>query len=359
MFCLAAFIILAILGIFSVRYRRLAAAALKCVARKATFRKCDTTFREDMKARLLGKLVIKRPRIARFLEKRLEVLAFVFVILMAWSFIVAFRSGLNLYVYETCDPANSESCSLGTQGCTLETLEPRFLQSLLSGQMIAWVRDQADQFGQTLNRLPDRIKRWNPKEYISKSSSYYRPYDPGKSTALEIFDPGCDYCAQQFRNIKQAGLEDRYNLTYIVYPIPDRRSSGSYKFPHSYLIASYLQAIKDEPLKNGSVPADWQLLERIFTWKDPTNGKGFQAEIDDPANSDTKVGSLLQDWLKNIGCSDAEVRNIAKASGSHSVKDSIARECEIVEGQIKAVRIPILILGSHRYDGVINTKKFR
>jgi len=359
MFCVAAFVILAILGIFSVRYRRLATAALKCVARKATFRKCDTTFREDMKARLLGKLVIARPRIARFLDKRLELLASVFVILMIWSLLVAVRSGLNLYVYDTCDPANSESCSLGTQGCTLETLEPRFWQSLVSGQIIAWARDQAGQFGQTLNRLPDRVKRWNPNEYISQSSSYYRPYDPGKSTALEIVDPDCKYCAQQFRNIKQAGLENRYNLTYVVYPIPDRRFSGSYKFPHSYLIASYLEAIKDVPLSKGSVPADWQLLERIFTWRDPTNGKSYQWEIDDPANSDTKVESLLQEWLRNIGYSDAEVRNIAKASGSRAVKDSIARQSEIVEGQIKAVRIPILILGSHRYDGVIDAKRLR
>ena len=48
-----------------------------------------------------------------------------------------------------------------------------------------------------------------------------------------------------------------------------------------------------------------------------------------------------------------------KSFGSRAVKDSIARQSEIVEGQIKAVRIPILILGSHRYDGVIDAKRLR
>jgi len=58
------------MGIFSAKYRRLAGEAWKCVARKTTFRKCDTNFKADAKARLLGKQVIKRPRLAKFLAAK-------------------------------------------------------------------------------------------------------------------------------------------------------------------------------------------------------------------------------------------------------------------------------------------------
>jgi hypothetical protein len=56
MFCIAAFFVLAFLGIFSARYRSLAKKAWVCTARKTTFRKCDTSFKEDTKSLLLGKL---------------------------------------------------------------------------------------------------------------------------------------------------------------------------------------------------------------------------------------------------------------------------------------------------------------
>lgn len=357
MFCIAAFIILAIIGIFSVGYRRLAAQAWKCVARKTTFRKCDPTFKEEMKARLLGKLIVRRPVFARFLDKWIEVFAFLFVIMMIWSLAVGVRSGLNLYVYDTCDPADAASCALGSHGCSVPTLEPQFWPSLASGHPLVWVRSQTAQFTRTLNRLPDRIRRWHPSEYTSDSSSYYQRYVPDKRTALAIIDPGCEYSAQLFKNLMSAGVGTRYNLTYIAYPIPDPFRAGSYRFPHSYLVASYLQALRDHPLRNAPVPADWQLLDRIFTGQDPATGKSFLHEIDDSGYGTAQVEALLQRWLREIGYTPAQVQSIARAAESPSVRNHIAVECRIVKNQIKVVKIPVLLLGTRRFDGLVGPKR--
>ena len=357
MFCIAAFVILSILGIFSVRYRRMAVAAWKCVGRRATLRKCDTSFKEDMKSRLLAKTAVKHPKRVKYYDHGLEVLAFAFVLLMIWSLAISIRSGLNLYVYDTCDPANSESCSLGAEACSIESLQPQFWSSLKHGHMLTWGRSQVDQAGETLSRLPDRIKKWNPSSYTTSTSSYYHAYNSAKPTALEILDPSCNYCAELFKNIEQANVENRYNLTYIAYPIPNPLYAGTYKFQHSYLVASYLEAIKQQPLKGATVSADWQVLQRIFTWRDPVTGAGYQFEINSYGYSNSHIETILQKWLKNIGYTDQQVSSIATASHSQSVKDSLARQADIVKNQIKTVKIPTLLLDTRRYDGVVSAQK--
>lgn len=356
MFCIAGFIILGILGIFSARYRRLAAEAWKCVARKTTFRKCDTSFKADMKSRLLGKVSVKRPHLAKFLDKWIEVLAFLFVLLTIWSLFMTVKSGLNLYVYDTCNPNAPESCSLGTEACSVDTIQPNLWQSVKTGHIASWAHRQVNQFGETISRVPDRLKKWDPQQYTTAASSYYHHYDPAKKTALEIVDPGCRFCAQLFRNMKEANIEGRYNLTYIAYPIPDSRNANGYKFPHSYHIATYLEAIKEQPLKDAKVPADWQVLERIFTWKNPVTGVGYQTEIN-VVDNNQQVDNLLLKWLKDIGYSDVQIQSLIKAVQSPSVKDSLSAQRQTVEKKIKTVKIPTLLLDTRRYDGLVDTSQ--
>lgn len=356
MFCIAAFLILAILGIFSARYRRLAKDAWKCVSRKVTFRKCDTTFKEDLKSRLLGELIIKRPRLAKFLEKWLEVLAFIFVVLSIWSLFVVVKSGLNLYVYGTCNPNNAESCSLGAEACSVNTGRPGFWTSVRSGKFFTWADSEASQFGETVIRIPDRMKEWKPAEYTSGSSSYYNKFDSAKPTAFEVIDPGCVFCAKLFNNIQAAGVEDRYNLTYVGYPIPDATTDTGYKFRYSPKIVAYLEAVKIQPLET-SVAPDWQVLERIFTWKDD-KGIPYQTKINTVMN-ERQVEDLLHGWLKDIGYTDDQIVLIAEAAKSDAVKDSMAQQKVLVEDRIKTVKIPTMLINGRRYDGVVSTDKLR
>ena len=105
MFCIAAFVVLFICGIFSAAYRKLARKAWHCVLRRITFRPCDINFSEEMKGKLLGKIILIHPRLARFLDRWIDVFAWIFAILSIWSLAAVSLAGLNLLIYDTCDPA--------------------------------------------------------------------------------------------------------------------------------------------------------------------------------------------------------------------------------------------------------------
>jgi hypothetical protein len=57
MFCIVAFAVLSILGIFSATNRALAKEALDCVLRRVTLRPCNTGFDEKIKAKILGSVI--------------------------------------------------------------------------------------------------------------------------------------------------------------------------------------------------------------------------------------------------------------------------------------------------------------
>ena len=68
MFCIIAFVVLSIIGIFNVSYRELAKEAYDCVFRRITRRPCNTGFKEKMKAKLVGKVLNHSTIIAKFLN---------------------------------------------------------------------------------------------------------------------------------------------------------------------------------------------------------------------------------------------------------------------------------------------------
>ncbi len=355
MFCIAAFIIFAILGIFSAKYRSLAKKAWGCTLRKMTFRPCDINFQEEAKARLLGKLIITKPRLARFLDRWIGVFASVFVILSVWSLLVVFNSGLNLLVYDTCNPNNAESCSLAGEACGVTSGKPGFWLSAKEGQVIAWAKDGVVTFGETITMIPNRFKKWNPEEFISNSNSYYKAYNTNKPVALEIIDPNCKFCAKLFGNIKDTKFADKYNLTYLVYPIPDTRQNNGYRFPNSKMVASYLEAVKMYPLLSLNTPADWQILERIFTGKDSDN-VDYQIKFNTMYTA-TEAENVIISWLKDMGYSEEKIEKIRQAVYSDEVKQSLARQKEIVEDQIKTIKIPTIMFDGRRYDRAVGPEK--
>jgi len=355
MFCIAAFIIFAILGIFSASYRSLAKKAWKCVLRKMTFRPCDINFQEEAKAKLLGKFIITRPRLARFLDRWVGTFASVFVILSLWSLLVVLNSGLNLLVYDTCNPNNAESCSLAGEACGVRSGKPGFWVSVKEGQVFMWAKDGALTLGETITMIPNRFKEWDAKDFISESNTYYKPYDTNKSVALEIIDPSCKFCAKLFGNIRDTGFADRYNLTYLVYPIPDNKQSNGYRFPHSKLIASYLEALKMYPLASASMPADWQILERMFTGKD-TDNVDYQIKFNTIYNTEEAEAVILS-WIKNIGYSEDDRKKIRQVVNSDEVQTRLVSQKEIVENKIKTIKIPTIMFDGRRYDRAVGPEK--
>lgn len=109
MFCIVAFVVLAILGIFSASNRALAREAVDCVFRRVTFRPCNTGFDEKMKARILGVVITRSEGGARFLNKNFELLSWLFFILLTASSIWAIRGVYLFYVSGSCNGLNSTS----------------------------------------------------------------------------------------------------------------------------------------------------------------------------------------------------------------------------------------------------------
>jgi 2-hydroxychromene-2-carboxylate isomerase len=109
MFCIVAFIVLSILGIFSAANRRLAKEAMDCVFRRITFRPCNTGFDEKMKAKILGKVIMRSEKLAGFINKRFEVLAWIFFVIFLGASVMGVRGLVLFYTTGSCNGVNSEA----------------------------------------------------------------------------------------------------------------------------------------------------------------------------------------------------------------------------------------------------------
>ena len=93
--CLVALPVLAVLGIFSLRYRALAEEAFRCFFRTFALKPCDTGLDQRIKSRFTAKLMWW-PWFARKFYKWFTVLSWIFVILMLLS---VWFSAQGLYYY--------------------------------------------------------------------------------------------------------------------------------------------------------------------------------------------------------------------------------------------------------------------
>jgi hypothetical protein len=107
MFCIVAAVVLSILGIFSASNRKLAAEALDCVFHRITFRPCTTGFDEKMKAKILGKVITRSEKSARWLNKHFELLAWIFFVIMLAATVMFVRGFVLFYTTGNCNGATS------------------------------------------------------------------------------------------------------------------------------------------------------------------------------------------------------------------------------------------------------------
>lgn len=107
MFCIVAAVILSIMGIFSASNRRLAAEALDCVFHRITFRPCTTGFDEKMKAKILGKVITRSERSARWLNRNFELLSWLFFVIMLGASVMFVRGIVLFYTTGNCNGAAS------------------------------------------------------------------------------------------------------------------------------------------------------------------------------------------------------------------------------------------------------------
>ncbi len=117
MLCFLGLLVLAILALFSARYRPLAREALDCVFRRVTLRKCTTGLDKRLRAMVTGRLVASHPGAARFLHRHLEVLAWLFVVLIVGSTANLGYGFYNYYHYGNCNgPTGTGFCVFDPSG---------------------------------------------------------------------------------------------------------------------------------------------------------------------------------------------------------------------------------------------------
>ncbi|MBF4561273.1 hypothetical protein ITJ43_03920 [Microbacterium sp. VKM Ac-2870] len=363
MVCIVAFIVVLVLSAVSAKYRKLLGRAWGCAWRKVTLRPCDTSFRDDVKNSLLAPLALRAPRMVRPASIAIEVVAWLMVLSLIVSLYLLGRSGLNLFVYGTCDKQNAQACSLAAQACSIDAVEPGFWESIGEGDVFGAFGREFASVGDTIATLPSRLRSWDAADFAAADATYLGGYVEGRPTALDVLDPGCRFCAQLFRNMRDAGFGNTHNVTYLVYPI---HSATGDKFANSALIATYLSAVRvfeaertaagagaqARPVETG----DWYILEQLFTTQTDDGWSTQDWMNTAPA---AEAADRLQQWLGADGYTPAEVQRIVELTTSSQVAASLEHARRVVEDDIRTVSIPSLIAGGGLHAGLVDVDTLR
>jgi len=344
-------------GALAEKLRPLFKKAWYCVKRRTTFRKCDTTFGEDVKNTVLAPLAIRAPRAVRPVSGLITAVAWVMVLSTVISLYVLLRSGLNLAVYGTCNKRNAEACTLAAASCSIGVEHPSFTQSLFRGHPVEAFRNEFTALADTIQTIPSRFTNWQPDQYLAPFASFKGGYQPGRETILEVIDPGCGICAQMFRNIEESGLDAATNMSYLPYPI---MMEGTPKFPNSVWISNLLTAIRIHEYDGGPAadPTDWKLLREIFTGYRPGTEVGNQFWLNELATREA-AENQVKAWLAEFGYSDDEIISVFELSNSQQVADIIAAGRVTVREEIRTVTIPTLLVPGHMHRGLVEVNELR
>lgn len=345
MVCIAAFIVLCLVGVFVAflsifrrdigkKYWAVFKKAWGCVGKKVRLQKCETNFKDDVKNSLLSRVVLKHPKWVKPLGIAIEVSAILIVFITIWSLVEAVKALLALWVFGTCNVSQPASCALGAEICGIDAEEPK--------NPLEWTGRWFGEWGEIFANIPDRFRNWQVEEYLVEPYSFTAQYQDGKPLALDVFDPSCSVCVQSYRNQKNSGFFEQYNTVLMVYPIqlPD----GSYKFNNSDLVAAYMHAAN--LLETEYAP---RILDRIFT---EYNNKGIMYQSVIMQSTRDEAEQILQTWLHEFGMSKTQIAELAELAHGEEVQEIMQAVKDTVENRIHAKGIPTLIYDGRKHSGL-------
>ncbi|MBU0472125.1 MAG: hypothetical protein KKF65_05850 [Nanoarchaeota archaeon] len=114
MICLIALVVFGILGIFSATHRKIAREAFECVFKRIRLKPCDSGLDQRLKSQIMGKLLRRKPKLARFTFRHFETISWIFTILMIVSIIYSGIGIFNFIIYGNCDGENSQEACVYT-----------------------------------------------------------------------------------------------------------------------------------------------------------------------------------------------------------------------------------------------------
>ena len=356
MVCIAAFIILAIVGIFVAflsifkrdigrKYWKVFKKSTSCFTKHITFQKCDTNFKDDVKNSLLRKVVIKHPKAVKPLSVTIEVVSVLIVLVTVWSLVEGVKAGMALWTLGSCNVRQPSACSLSSEACSIDSGNEASNPIEAIG---LWFADWGEIFG----ALPDRFRSWDTEQFdlTGVDMSYMAPSNA--PTAIDIFDPGCEVCAQSFENQVNSNFFNRYKVKLVVFPIQNEK--GQFKFENSEIVSRYILAVNEygnpsEVTDSNALPAGYKIISRIFLEKNHEN-KSYQYLFNNVYTHD-EAEEKLQSWLKEFGYSKAEISEISERAHSEDISNVITKNNDIVVNNIHAKGIPTSIYDNRKHTG--------
>lgn len=119
--CFIALPIFALLGLFSLKYRKLTKESLDCMFRTITLRKCRSGLDERIKSDVTGKLMRVSPGLAKGFYRNYKIISWIILILFIWATYVSAVGVYNYYLYGNCNGEDSSAFCIFNPGETGET----------------------------------------------------------------------------------------------------------------------------------------------------------------------------------------------------------------------------------------------
>ena len=346
MVCIAAFIILAIIGVFvaiiSIFKPKVGKAYLKmfkkawgCLWKKVRLQKCETGFKDDVKNTLLSRVIVKHPKWVKPLSVIIEILSVIIVIIAVWALLTAIKSLLALWALGSCNVTKPSACTLGAEVCSIDESEP---QTPIEG-FGRWFTE----WGEIFEAIPDKFKTYNAADYNLNYVSVNPGSGADKPLAIDIFDPGCSVCMVSYRNQKEAGFFDKYDVHMVPFAIQD--SDNKYKFANSEIIVKYMLAA--EQIRSGLA---MEIMDRIFTAKNH-DGIYYQNMFNDYYSREEAIAKL-ESWLKAANIDDDGIKQIREIVDYPETAKKMEDNRDIVENQLRVKGIPTLVYDGKRHTGL-------
>ncbi len=196
MFCILAFVVLSIMGLFSASHRELARQAWQCVWLRVTLRPCTVGFREKMKGRLVAALLRRSSLAAKILNKHFELFSWAIVLLTIISTLWAFRGVYNYYFYGSCNGLNSSGFCV---------FDPTGANNQVSSLTTQCASDAPTEASLTLSPVP-------VSEFPTKNNG-------AKNKIVFIGCYSCDYTRKSYPEIQTLVKETGAEYTFINFPV--------------------------------------------------------------------------------------------------------------------------------------------
>ena len=346
MVCIAAFIILALIGIFvagiSIFKPKVGKAYLKamkkawgCLWKKVRLQKCETGFKEDVKNTLLSRVIIKHPQWAKPLSILIEVLSVVIVIVAIWAILTAIKSLLAIWALGSCNVTKPSACSLGAEVCSIDESEPSNIFEATGRWFTEW--------GEIFEAIPDKFRSYDAEDYDFNYVSVNPGVGADKPLAVDIFDPGCSVCMISYRNQKAAGFFDEYDVHLVPFAIQD--ADNSYKFKNSEIIVRYMLAA--EQIRSGLAVS---IIDHIFTEKN-SEGISYQNKFNEDYTHEQAVAKLEQ-WIKEDGIDDDGIAEIRKIVEYPETTTKMTENRNIIENELRVKGIPTMLYDGKKHTGL-------